>query len=148
MSWQDPISGTPSLHKRACCANSEHLLPSPGSKPLTSAALDALPAPCPHSLTPGIFHLCYFSCSAVCLSSRVGPSYKRDLTIFRPLARSLGYTQLSSIIPCIPFSPGEKCNSLQWCFFFTMPSQDRKFSPSQLPSHIGLGMSLSQASCV
>lgn len=117
MSWQDPISGTPSLHKRACCANSEHLLPSPGSKPLTSAALDALPAPCPHSLTPGIFHLCYFSCSAVCLSSRVGPSYKRDLTIFRPLARSLGYTQLSSIIPCIPFSPGEKCNSLQWCFF-------------------------------
>lgn len=90
MSWQDPISGTPSLHKCACCANSEHLLPSPGSKPLTSAALDALPAPCPHSLTPGIFHLCYFSCSAVCLSSRVGPSYKRDLTIFRPLARSLG----------------------------------------------------------
>lgn len=49
--------------------------------------------PCSLFLVPmtlGIFHLCYFSHFALCLS-RVGLSYKRDLTIFpRSLAQSLG----------------------------------------------------------
>lgn len=54
-----------------------------------SAVLDALLSPCPYSLTLGVFHLCYFSHSAVCISSLVGMNYKRDLTILRPLAHSL-----------------------------------------------------------
>lgn len=42
-------------------------------------------------LTLGIFHLCYFSHFALCLSIWVGLSYKRNLTIFPcSLAQSLG----------------------------------------------------------
>lgn len=68
-----------------------------GANLLTSAFTDPLPAPCSCSPTLGIFHLCYFSHFALCLSSRVGLSYKRDLTIFPPLSwhTALGYTQLS-----------------------------------------------------
>lgn len=56
-----------------------------GANLLTSPISDAPPAPCPCSLTLGMFPLCYFSHFALCLSSHVGLSYKRDLTIFRSL---------------------------------------------------------------
>lgn len=80
-------SGAPSVH---VTVSRFTLLPSLGSKSLMSAVLDALLSPCPCSLTLGVFHLCYFSHSAVCISSPMGMNYKRDLTILCPLAHSLG----------------------------------------------------------
>lgn len=149
MSLQASVLGTPSLYtyltKLLCCGNSKHFLPSLGRKTLHMCCFRC--SPCSLfllSTTLGIFYLHYFGHFALCLSSWVGLSYKRDPSSLVPWHRASGYTQLAfhaffllcskSIIHC------------RGLFHHAVLLQ--KITGLQLPWLTYLGMSLSQASCV